>query len=100
MTESLSNTADYHRLAHLVCDRGLAAPAVFFLEMYKPVSTLIGSGALLCEPLLKIFFTGEATATAIDFLQSRENIERLICEIEEISRLNKAQNREKTQNLS
>lgn len=41
-----------HELAHAVAERGLVAPAIFVIEMFKPFGVLGSQLLLLIEPLL------------------------------------------------
>jgi len=71
-------------LARVVIKRGLAAPAVFLLELYKPL-TMLGSSCVTCfAPLINMLWGHQLATQLAEFLQSRENIEALICKIEQL----------------
>ena len=89
MTTSLRSSEpelDLQRAADEVCRRGLAVPAVFFLELYKPVTRLLHSGALVCAPLVTALFGARRLELVLSALESPARVERLIVMIEERSR--------------
>ena len=73
------------RLARRVVQRGMETPAVFLLEMSKPVSFLVSQAVVTAGPLLYPFFGFERIDALSGFLNSRDNVERLIRRIEELS---------------
>jgi hypothetical protein len=77
--------ANLQDLAERICRRGLSVPAVFFLELYKPMVALWRAMAVVGAPFL--FFLGGKglNDSLLRVLESRENIERLIVLIEERS---------------
>ena len=66
-----------------ISERGLAIPAIFFLEMHKPLTTLAHTatqvGVTIAQPLFGSCFG----AQLLKLLESRENVERLISYLEE-----------------
>ncbi len=70
-------------LASEVRRRKMAIPAVFFLEMYKPLSSTLHNIGLVSLPFLAMIFGTSRAKSALELLSSRENIESLIQLIEE-----------------
>jgi len=69
-------------LADAVCARGLAAPAVFFLELCKPLTTLGHSGMTICWPLCAALCGAKRMSALLSIAESRERVEQLIVMIE------------------
>jgi hypothetical protein len=69
-------------IARQVCDRGLSVPAVFFLEMNKPLTGILHASAMVAGPSLKLLFGQQRAGIVESLLSSRANIERLIQRIE------------------
>lgn len=75
------------RLAKAVQRYGMEVPAVFFLEMSKPVSFTAGSLVHAATPFLGVYTDNENVFT--DFatiLSERTLLEKLICRIEELAK--------------
>lgn len=71
------------RLSREVVERGLTAPAIFLLESFKPFS-FIGSQLLVFfEPMIQSIFDFRAYDDIRALFEDRENVERLLCEIED-----------------
>ena len=64
--------------------RGLTAPAIFFLEMQKPLATVTGALYSVAEPFAQFLFGAEFARSAGQILSSRETAEELIRMLEEI----------------
>jgi hypothetical protein len=62
---------------------GLQVPAILFLEMHKPMTRLASQALLVGSPGLAVLFGPQNVQRYVKFLESRENIERLIQRIEE-----------------
>ncbi|MCC6444388.1 MAG: hypothetical protein IT210_13165 [Armatimonadetes bacterium] len=73
------------RLAREVVGRGLEVPAILFLEMHKPLAFMAGQGMLVAAPALGAFLGMENMHRFALFISSRDNIERLICRIEDLT---------------
>ena len=72
-----------HKLAVEVVDRHMAAPAIVMLESSKPF-TFIGSQALVfLNPIIGMVANFKSYDKYIEVLNDRQNIEKLILEIEE-----------------
>ncbi len=72
-------------LARLVVRRKLEVPAVLFLEMHKPLSYLAGQSLILGSGVLAPLFGPARVQSVAKFLQSRDNVDRLIQRIEQMS---------------
>lgn len=72
-------------LAEGIVKRGMEAPAILFLEMNKPLAGIAGQGLVVAMPFLGPIFGPAKMATYSRFLQTRENVERLIQRIEELA---------------
>ncbi len=70
------------QLASGVHRRGLSLPAVFALEMYKPLTTLGHAATLVSAPLLMACFGTRFYQALLKLLESREQVEALILRIE------------------
>ena len=72
------------RIAQKIIDRGFVTPAVFFLELMKPLS-LLGSHALVFfGPIITAFVRQDKYYRATELLEDPKNVEFLISEIERI----------------
>jgi hypothetical protein len=78
-----SNSDHIDRLARFVVSRGLAVPAVFFLEMNKPLSGISGQLLVVFEPLLTVFLKDASEWRKL--FDSPDKIENIIRRIEKMS---------------
>jgi hypothetical protein len=60
----------------------MQTPATLFLEMHKPLSTVVGNAAIFFSPIIMPILGFERVDKYSRFFADRENVERLICEIE------------------
>lgn len=77
---------DLESLAQAIRARKLVEPAIFVLEMSKP---LVGCARELCrmaEPLMRILFTPTLAPAVERVLSSSENVELLIRRLEDTRR--------------
>jgi len=72
-------------VARKVVQRRLEVPAVFFLEMNKPLSFIMGQSLLVAMPFLAPILGIQRVEQLSQLLQDRENVDRLIERIEELS---------------
>ncbi len=77
-------------LAKRAHDYGLATPAIFFLEMHKPLHFLAGQSVLLGSGVLAPLFGVKNVQRMSKLLEKRENLELLIRRIEENALLPKS----------
>lgn len=61
---------------------GLRVPAVAFLELNKPFSFIGSQFLLLVQPIVEMFAGPEVTGNYVALLEDRDNVERLIQELE------------------
>ena len=73
------------RGARWVVEKGLATPAVFLLELHKPVAPIGSMMILAAMPFLGPFVGFGAMERLALFTEERGNVERLIRRIEELS---------------
>lgn len=66
-----------HRLADVIRSRGLAAPAILFLEFYRPLSYVGGQAMLLAQPVLDFFVDGASIERLVDLMEDGDAIKRL-----------------------
>ena len=71
------------QLANEVVKRKMSVPAVFFLELHKPLTGLFHAGALMTVPFLTPFFGARNVNRFINLFGSRDFLEILILQIEE-----------------
>ena len=63
--------------------RQLEAPAIAFLEMHKPITNVFAHAGLTMAPFLVPLFGFDFVNDYSNLLQKRDNVERLICMLEE-----------------
>ena len=85
----MQTEATIRALATQVHKRGMALPAIFFLEMYKPLSGVAHAAALVSSPMLIPFFGPERYEAALRVVGSRDALEQLIQEIERLEEVAK-----------
>ena len=76
--------AALERLAQLVVDRGLEAPALIFLETVRPLNFLGAQAGQAFMPLIRMLGV-EGLDEAIAALEDRRTLRRLIDRIEELA---------------
>jgi hypothetical protein len=72
-------------LANTVVRRKLQTPAIFFLELNKPISTVASNMVTFAQPTLGAFFGFKKMAEWAALLNERDNVERLIQRIESLT---------------
>lgn len=80
------NAEMLERFAAGVARRGLTVPAIFILELHKP---LTGLGHLVAEafdPLTRCLVGSDRAAAVLKLLESRDNIEFVIARLEQMAR--------------
>lgn len=73
------------KIATQVVSRGMASPAILFLEMHKPIARIAMNSALIFSPFIIPFVGFSPFNDYSQFLEDRENVERLIRRIEELN---------------
>ena len=74
------------RLADGIVSRGLAVPAILFLEMNKPLAFLGSQALVFFGPIITAFIRSEPYYQAAELLEDRRNVEFLLQEIERMER--------------
>ena len=72
------------KIAQGVVRRGMAAPAVLFLELNKPLSFVASQSLIVLTPFLAPFVGVDNVHRYSRLLEKRENVERLIERIEQL----------------
>jgi hypothetical protein len=70
------------RCARIIVQRGLATPAILFLDMHRPLGFLAGQSLILASGFLAPFVGPLRVQQMSQLLQSRDGVERLIARIE------------------
>lgn len=78
-------------LAQQVVKRGLSAPAVLFLELHKPFAFIGSQAGIVFSPFLAPLFGFDRVDAYTQLLSERENWERLVKRIEELTEETRAQ---------
>ncbi len=81
--EQLQSLAD--SIAKPIVGRGLAVPAVLFLEMYKPLSFVASQSLMMAMPFLAPFIGAQRVADLSKVLKDRDNVELLLNRIEDMA---------------
>lgn len=76
------NEVELATFARRIVNGGLTAPALFFLELHKPLSNIFYNLALFAQPIFGPLFGAERIFTLRKLLSRPENIERLCQAIE------------------
>lgn len=75
------------RVAKAVQRYGMEVPAVFFLELGKPLSFTAGSLAHMIAPIVGVYTDDDPAFTDFaNVLSDRKLLEKLICRIEELAK--------------
>ena len=71
-----------HKIADQIVKRKLTVPAIMFFESVKPLS-FVGSQALVfLQPIVQAFLNRKEYDEIVLMMEERENVEKLLCEIE------------------
>jgi len=76
-------------LAEKVVSRGMAVPAIFFLDMMKYLSFFGGQLMVFFGPIITAFISSQSYYKFAELLEDRNNVEFLLAEIERIESDNK-----------
>lgn len=71
-------------LAQQIVKRGLASPAILFLELHKPFAFLGAQAGIVFSPFLAPILSFERLDIYTQLMSERENWDRLIERIEEL----------------
>lgn len=73
---------DLERCVQAVMARGLCDPVVFLLEACKPLRGCLREVYLCCEPVVRLFGSGEVVRNFATVLASPESVEHFIQRLE------------------
>ncbi len=76
-------------LAEKVVNRGMAVPAIFFLDMMKYLSFFGGQMMVFFGPIITAFISSQSYYKFAELLEDRNNVEFLLIEIERLESDNK-----------
>jgi len=83
------------KIAKKIIDRGFVTPAVFFLELMKPLSLLSSHALVFFGPFVTAFMKQDKYYRFTELLEDPKNVEFLISEIERIDEEIKSNNKSK-----
>lgn len=89
---SAADEAFLTRLADKILNSGLITPAIFFLELMKPLALLGSHAMVFFGPIINAFIRTDGYYRAAELFEEPQNVEFLITEIE---RLDQAANQNK-----
>ena len=69
-------------VARKIVARRMAAPAVMFIESFKPVNRIFSQIIMVVSPFASLFFSYKELDDFCDLLQDRRNVEKLTAEID------------------
>tara|TARA_Y100000590_G_scaffold415527_1_gene513409 strand:- start:807 stop:1073 length:267 start_codon:yes stop_codon:yes gene_type:complete len=69
-------------LALEIVEKGMSAPAIFFLESAKYISFIGSQFLVFLGPIATCFINNKKYYNLVEILEDKTNIEFLICEIE------------------
>jgi hypothetical protein len=72
------------RVAEQVVRRGLVTPALFFLELHRPLSFLAGQATHALQPFLAPLFGYQTVQRLARLLEDPANVDRLLERIEQL----------------
>ena len=73
------------KISRKTVEHRMATPAILFLEMHKPVSFFASQSLVILSPFTAPFVGMDNVQVASKLLEKRENVEKLIQRIEELS---------------
>ena len=76
-------------LAKKIVDRGMAVPAIFFLDMMKYLSFFGGQLMIFFGPIITAFISPNYYYKFAELLEDRKNIEFLLLEIARLETISK-----------
>lgn len=80
--QALRASDDVERCVQAVMARGLCEPVVFLLEACKPLRGCLREVYLCCEPVVRLFGSGEVVRKFATVLDSPESVEQFIQRLE------------------
>lgn len=87
------------RIAEKIVKRGMTVPAVFALEMMKPLAFIGSQAMVFFGPILTAFVRSETYYELTELLEDYHNVEFLVAEIERLDNENKIQESDSPERL-
>jgi hypothetical protein len=89
MSESkkIKNQEIITRFATIIVERGMATPAIFYLDMVKYVSFLGSQLMVFFGPIITAFVKSDGYYNIAELLEDKKNVEFLLLEIERLTRI-------------
>jgi hypothetical protein len=81
------------RIALRIQKTGLVTPAVFFLELFKPLALLGSHTMVFFGPIISAFIRADGYYRAAELLEEPSNVEFLIAQIERLETERKEKNK-------
>ena len=75
------------KYAKKISEKGFSTPSIFFLEMFKYLSFIFSQSMIVFGPLATIFIEHKKYYQFSDIASKRSNVEYLICQIEDNSKI-------------
>jgi hypothetical protein len=88
LTESETETM-IEKIAVEICRRNLQTPAILMLEMNKPWASIAGNASIVAAPFVVPFIGLDSFNNFSRLLKKRDNVERLLRRIEDMTRKEK-----------
>ncbi|MCD6233740.1 MAG: hypothetical protein J7K63_01705 [Candidatus Marinimicrobia bacterium] len=70
------------KIAQAIVRRRMSVPAVFFIQTFKPMNFIGSQAVVFFGPVLESFFPSSDIYGLAEFMEERENVERLMERIE------------------
>lgn len=70
------------KIANQIVKRKLTTPAIMFFESVKPLSFVGSQGMVFLQPFVQAFLNRREYDEITLMMEERENVEKLLCEIE------------------
>lgn len=70
------------KIANQIVKRKLTTPAIMFFESVKPLSFVGSQGMVFLQPFVQAFLNRKEYDEITLMMEERENVEKLLCEIE------------------
>ncbi len=74
--------SDLNKIARAIHNRKMNMPAIFMLEMYKPLSKLFSVFSVAISPIAIPLVGSKLASSLTELFDDRNNIEELICLLE------------------
>ncbi len=92
---SQEDQAFIERIAKRIYDTGFITPAVFALEMVKPLALLGSHTMIFFGPIVSAFIKADGYYRAAELFEDPQNVERLIARLEQFEEESKNKQTEK-----